>query len=196
MQDLRTKLDRECLPSNTFEVDRGNSIVFFSMVDDDKGQPHLSFSVVVREDMHFKLWSEDGEISVDKVIHLSPFGRIDTCAQLQNILAFMKSMAAEPANNKVLITQCMSLLDKVQPEDGNGIDRKVAFVKEQLTYMVQKKPRYSPQLLATAAMWHLTSPVLYRTILKEEVLALPTERYAQILYYKMCRTTSCRHVDD
>lgn len=181
---MRTKLDRTNIPSEIFEVDRGENITFISMVDDDKGQPQLTFSITLKQDLSFQMWSNEDEIPVNKVIHLCPFGKVGSCGELLNILAFVKSFMAEQRervdNNKCLIAECISLLDKVEPKDGNDGNKKVLFIKEQLQYILQKQTKYTPQMLAMAAMWHMTSPVLYRTILEEEILTMPTERYVSL----------------
>jgi len=59
----------------------------------------------------------------------------------------------------------------------------VSFLKEQLALSVVPKliRRYSLNLLAYAALWENTSPALYKQILKEDILALPSQRHLKNL---------------
>ena len=61
--------------------------------------------------------------------------------------------------------------------------KQVAFLKEQLKLSNVKKAnrKYSPDLLACAALWENTSPALYRQIQEEEILTLPTRRHIRNL---------------
>lgn len=150
------------------------------MVDDDKGQPQLAFSVVVQQDMHLQLWTrEGGKIPLDNIIHLSPFGKVESCAELLNVLAYIKSVAGDmKKDSKDLISKCISLLDKVDPED-DDMGKKLTFIREQLQHSTvrdKKQVRYSPQLLTMATIWQMMSPSLYKSILQEGILTLPSVR--------------------
>lgn len=175
-QELSDNLDRQCLPSGIFEVKSNSSIVFSSMVISED-RPVLAFSIIIKDDMNFKMWIRDREVPFDDIIHLAPMRQIETCAQLLNILAFLKSSDMPNGVCKPPINQCISLLEKVESEAGDADITKVPFLREQLQLTTQVQKRYSPELLATAAIWQMTSPSLYKTILQEGLLSLPSVRY-------------------
>ena len=72
---------------------------------------------------------------------------------------------------------------KLIPELDEEKSIKVSFLKEQLVLSIVSKHgrRYSPNLLAYAALWENTSPALYKQILEEDILALPSQRHLKNL---------------
>ncbi len=59
---------------------------------------------------------------------------------------------------------------------GETEERKMSFLVEQLSLaqVPPKQRRYSPDLLAAATMWKTTSPALYKQLLLENVLSIPS----------------------
>ena len=57
------------------------------------------------------------------------------------------------------------------------------FITEQLklSTVSKKGRRYSPNILASAALWENTSPALYRQIQEEGVLTLPSQKHIKSL---------------
>jgi hypothetical protein len=123
-------------------------------------------------------------------VHLSPsklkhitsnkFGR---ASQLLNAVAFLNNLADTPVASTDAIEYAAAVLQSVLPETDGEVQKKLAFLLEQLDLCLKtpKQRRYSSFLLATAMMWQMTSPALYNQLRGEDVLSLPSVRHLKRL---------------
>ena len=184
-EKLKEKLDaEEDWPEYIFRYSNEEKITFYSMTENDTGRPVVKYSLIIKNDLHFAMWCNDIEIAPSKVAHICRNKIIDRSSSVLTIIVFLKNLSEERnVPSTTTIEYCVKILDKVIPELDDEKASKVSFLKEQLALSVVQKSsrRYSPNLLAYAALWENTSPALYKQILKEDILALPTQRHLKKL---------------
>ena len=181
--DLREKLESDP-PKDTLKLETEDKLTFYVIKEDEAGQPFVSYSLVIRQDLTFTLWCSKIEVSQTKVAHLCKDKKVNSCSGVHNILTVLKNMSEEkilPPTNT--IEYCISLLEKVIPDLEEEQSKKVGFLNEQLQLSILHKHgrRYSPGLLACTALWKNTSPALYKQIQQEGVLTLPGPRHLDSL---------------
>jgi len=181
--ELRQKLDRTCLPSNFHEICHSDgSVSYVAFSNTENSGLTVDYCLQLTSDLTFSMFRHGCEVPSKRISHLSDFGsQFSTCSQVLNSLAYLKAYSEESLDLAVsdTLTKCLSLLRLASEEAEDEKRPKLQFIHEQLSHFGCPKygRRYSAQLLATAVMWENVSPTLYRQILAEDLLALPSERY-------------------
>ena len=185
LEDLNEKLNmNDNWARDTLKLKQENKLTLYSIEENDLGRPSVKYSLTIMEDLQFILWCREVKVSPHKVAHISKTKLANTCAVVENIIVFLRNMSDEklpPPKNTV--EYCVSVLNKTIPELDEKTAKKVSFLKEQLSLSMisNHSRRYSPDLLACAALWLEVSPALYKQIRSEEILTLPTERHLKDL---------------
>lgn len=105
-------------------------------------------------------------------------------SEVLNIMAFLNGGGGDNDSSTLqfLTLQLADEATKTElPEEQRD---KILFLIEQLNLSFIPKPcnrRYSPSLLATAAIWMTSSPATYKLLLKDNVLSLPSIRHLKSL---------------
>ena len=97
---------------------------------------------------------------------------------MMKIYFWFQPQASDVINNSI---QQLSIAS--EQEIGEIQSKRLSFVIEQLT-LLQKDPsrwRYSTSFLWTAITWLKTSPALYRTLLRDNLICLPSISYLKQL---------------
>ena len=133
-----------------------------------------------------KLYSQDFLLPATKVSHITNSGKIERQSDISNILAFLNNFSDMPANPEDVVDHCVLKLTKVLEESQN-IDevksKKISFLVEQLQLANQTvhSRRYSTNFLWAAIGWLKTSPVLYKLLIDDGFLTLPSCSYLKQL---------------
>jgi hypothetical protein len=111
------------------------------------------------------------------VAHITGLPQIGKCSDVLNILAFLKTSAEERVSTSNVIEFCVTLLEEAAHDADDSLARKLSFISEQLSLATKGvyQRRYSSLLLANAVLWDNTSPALYRQLVAEDILCLPSK---------------------
>lgn len=184
LHELQQKLDRSCVPSGILEIMTDHGLVFYSLSIDDLGKFRVKYSLRINDSLDFQIFVQDVCLKASKSEHIV-HGAISSCSEVLNLLAFAKASYEAGLDTEDTIHQCTelleSLLERMEPSPEQ--EKKTQFLIEQLSLSLKptKGKRFSSYLLACSAMWENTSPALYKQILGENVLTLPTSKYLRNL---------------
>lgn len=146
--------------------------------------PEIEYSIEVQNDCSFSLFRKNTRHASNIISHISKKTKISKISDLLNICAFLKNQKEE-AVEKSSLEAALDIMDQALTEfkGEDGLSKKWLFFLEQLKLTLKKKKgrKYSPALLAMAMMWKNTSPALYRQLLEEDMLCLPSVGYLQCL---------------
>lgn len=171
--DLQKKLDTQTLP-NDFEVIYKDDTAIFLQLSLQDSQPIVSKSLTIDSSLSFSLWREGVEVPIRDAGHIAGLGKISKCSEVPALLSFLKDGPEKVENT---VEYCVSLLENLLSEE-NASSGKLRFLVEQLR-LLGKRPhqkRYSPMLLASCVLWENTSPNLYRQMVEEDLLSLPSAK--------------------
>lgn len=177
LADIKERLGEIILPFETKAVVFKEFVLFVKLNTSPDCVVTLQYCLKVKEDLKFELDVDGERLANKKVRHLLVPGsdRIDSLTTVSNILSFLASIANTDVTVEDLISSFLSKLKQTSIDD-TTVYRKVHFLGEQLSLslVTPKRRRFSPDLLACAALWETTSPALYRQILSENILTLPS----------------------
>jgi hypothetical protein len=170
---------------NIISFQNDTKVVFEAMAFDDDLKPNLKYSLTVTNTLDFLLVCEDVILSKDLVKHISPADRIERHSDIQNILAFLRNYSEDNRKTSDTISYCVKKLGElVEQENANEeIRKKLTFLSEQLklsTLPVFAR-KYSSWFLCTALTWMKSSPSLYRNLVSEGLLTLPSTSHLKRL---------------
>lgn len=124
------------------------------------------------------LWREGTPVPVRDIAHIVGINLVSTCAQVLNILSFLKNSLDSQTNNK--LDHCISLIESAleDQEEGSKISVKLHFIAEQICLLRTgtHQRRYSLKFLASCVLWENTSPNLYRQLVEEDLMTLPSAK--------------------
>ena len=163
-----------------------DKIVLDGISFNDDGKPKFKYSLSIEENLEMKMYSQDFLVPAAKLSHITNSGKIERHSDISNILAFLNNYSDMPANPEDVLDHCVLKLTKVLEESQN-IDevksKKISFLIEQLQLANQAvhSRRYSTNFLWAAIGWLKTSPVLYKLLLDDGLLTLPSCSYLKQL---------------
>ena len=188
-EEILNTLDNLSLPSGIQYVKVQDSINFFSMGTNKGTQlPELSFGLVLKKDMTYTMYMGGFSVSSTAVRHL--LTNVDLLAsqtELCNVLAHLKSIYEEKMGSGDIfgIVFLAKRLEEISNQDDitEDLSMKLKFWAEQIQLSMKEKKarRYNPGILAMATMWLNNSPSLYKQILQEDLLALPSQGHLRRL---------------
>ena len=148
---------------------------------DTSSVPYMKFGCTIDEDLAFTMFKKELQIPLNEVSHITDGEKIRRVSDVQNILVFLKNY--DDKGKKSEIESFLSLMEKCIEEWQltEKLKQKWLFNLEQLHLSISKKKKYSQSTLSMAMNWQLTSPCLYRQILNEEMLSLPSSGYLKRL---------------
>ena len=151
--------------------------------------PCMKFGCMIEKDLSFSIFKKELPIPSQAVSHITEGGIIRRVSDVQNILAFLKNY--EDTGKQTEMESFLFLMENCI-EDwqmAEKLKQKWLFNLEQLRLSISKKKKYSQSTLSMALNWLLTSPCLYRQILNEEMLSLPSSGYLKRLSRAFSVTT-------
>ena len=154
-------------------------LVLEDLTVDEDGKPTLKFSLTIFKSLEFVLSSKDVIVPTSKVKHITSNKKIQRHSDVMNILAFLNSFSDGEPNVQDVIEYCISKLSAASKEvetENDDLSSKLEFLIEQLRLSIALPSgrRYSARLLWTATTWMKTGPAVYRLLLADGSLTLPT----------------------
>ena len=133
--------------------------------------------------MSLTIYIKDQKLPLKVVKHVCPTGKIESLTQLLEILNLLERKYCElvngPSSNKRCLEFCADFLEKALPNLSAENEIEISFIIEQIRLCVidnSRDRRYSQALLGMTSMWNSTSSTLYKQILNEGVITLPSTR--------------------
>ena len=169
LQELNEKIEPD-LPKDILKLANENKVTYYVLKEDDNGRPFVNYSLKIKEDLQFSMYCNEVEISPTKVAHLCKNKKVNSCSGVVNILVYLKNMSEDKALLSTnTVEYCTTILEKIEPDLEEEVSKKVGFLNEQLKLAIKNKfgRRYSPGLIACAAIWKNVSPALYKQLWQE-----------------------------
>ncbi len=183
LDQLREKRHELTVPKGTDFIDRGNAIIFLSF-NDQLRPPTVQYHMHINDRLQVEMSAGGQSISRDNIKHLISGGiRVQTLSSVSNILSFLKATAERCKDDpREIVSQAAESLGKISL-GSEELDRKLGFLCEQLGLVISTKNHrhYSPGLLASALLWKTTSTALYKHLLADSLLTLPSISHLQRL---------------
>ena len=187
-EDLLTHLPTKFPPSWSIITYQTETKVFLEALRfDEDGKPSFKFSLSVDNSLNFILTSNDVILPNSKVKHITSDSKLQRHSAVVNILAFLNASSDSAPSTKDVVEFCVKKLKSASKEfqdiNNEDLNLKLEFLIEQLQLSVTPTQgrRYSPRLLWSACTWMRTGPAVYRLLLAERTLTLPTTSYLQRL---------------
>ncbi len=179
LEDLKEKVGNVNLPDGVDTVVKDNKVCFFAMSTKREDPLHLVYSLSVFDDLSFDMTVLEEKVPMKKVYHLLESGQL-TLTSISNILALLKNVAEAKSTMEFLpdyVNRCCERMINLAENDSE-LSKKIGFLSEQLQLAMRSKVhrRYSKDLLACSVMWENTSPSLYKQMVSEGFLTLPSVR--------------------
>ena len=152
---------------------RENSISFISVSDDEPFV--VDYYLTIKDDLDYQMCVQNVFVSKRKVAKICGEA-VTSFSSVSKILHFLKDLASSKDKISHLKNLSENLLDLAKNEQDYSMQRKLLFISEQLSLAmtVKNARKYSSDLLTAALMWKTTSSALYRQLLNEDCLTLPT----------------------
>ncbi len=164
-------------------VDRDREIMFLR-INYVRNIPSISYCLAVQDSLEVQA-SVNGLLVAQKEIqHLLEENKVPSFSAISNLIAYLKAQdnGSDRESGRKFVQDFASALAEITLED-EDLNRKLGFLQEQLSLLLvpKQKRKYSTDLLTAALMWKATSPVLYRQLLNEKLLTLPSLSHLQKL---------------
>ena len=169
-------------PSNFNVKNFGDKIVYYNL--DIENAPKIIASIVIRENFTIEMHSNGNIISPSKYSHICKDNKIKRKSDVANLIAFLKTSITDNVIDFLEI--CISNLERLLYTDEYDPEKIVFFI-EQLKYLKVSKNhrRYSFSLIQFSYIVSCVSPRSYKTILDQNVLTLPSQKYLSNLTKKV-----------
>ncbi len=181
LKTLKTKWKEVTLPKGVQFVENENSICFLQLAK-KQSILQIQFYLEIDAKLCFTLAADGVIIPREQVAHITKEEKIMKLSEISNILAFLAGIEDE---TEVLASALIkTFIEHIQEFHlTEEKKKKLYFLCEQLglALVSPKKRRYSSDLLAAATLWKNTSTSLYKQLLEEDCLSLPSLRYLQRL---------------
>ena len=187
LDELETSIKEEKLPAGICIIRQEQVLMLTAFGQNSLLCPEISFGVIISEDMSFKMFCNQVPIPQTSIHHITRSEKIEQTSVALNIIAHLKNLSqGGDDESKAYVQFLLSALEEITRTCDSFDDdmrKKLEFSIEQMRLCLKKKEsrRYSPSLLACAMMWNNTSSSLYKQMLSENILCLPTIRHLQNL---------------
>ena len=164
--DEKLQPDRAFLPKGIKEEKEEDQHIFYKLKIFNGKPPMVVYTIVIFEDLSFKMYFGEISLPVTKVIHLlATPGKIGSIDEVKNVIAYVNSLDAQSDVVKnAEIDDAINVLLKIKNLADDDKEKKLEFLIDQLK-LIFYEHRYSPSTLATAMLWQNSSPALYRYVL-------------------------------
>ena len=146
---------------------------------DEDGMPSLKFSITINAGLDFSLFVNSTSISASKVKHITENSKITRFSDVDNILAFLNSYSCQEPDPKDVVEECIKKLSRLSKQtvvNDDVLSQKLDFISEQLSLalMPVNARKYSSKLLWHCLTWMKTGPAIYKLLLSDGFLTLPS----------------------
>ena len=176
---LKEKLSAETWPEGFLHVNKGNSVQFYNIVNDDTSEsPQLLASVIITKELALRAYVHGARLPLYIYKHILPSKYLTKVSQLANVLALCKSLifdknttsSAKSQVNLVLIAaavleKCVEEKRNMEYHDEFNF-RLLSFIIDQLKLLCipEQARRYSVNIIRISFLWQLTGSSLYKKI--------------------------------
>jgi len=145
----------------------------------EDGRPSFKYSLTIHANLDFSLFTSNSSIPASKVKHITETYRIQRFSDVENILAFLNSYSCQEPDAKDVIEECVNRLSRLAKKTvvkDESLSQKLEFISEQLSLalMPANSRRYSTKLLWHCLTWMKTGPAVYKVLLSDGFLTLPS----------------------
>ncbi len=175
-EELREKRDKITLPDSVHFISRDSSILFISFQDStDSEAMKIQYYLEISSTLDYSMAVGSCKIPVRQVSHINKGDKIKTFSAVSDILLFLKG-TDETKGKRFLHMVGETFQEVAEKEEDHTTRKKLLFLSEQLSLVLSPKKgrKYSSDLLAAAVMWKTTSTALYKQLLREDCLTLPS----------------------
>ncbi len=173
---LKENFKEIVLPQEVHIVEKEESVLFVAFKKNDNEPMKMDFYLEVAESLEYKLAVQSAFVPHRNIRHLNDSETLETFSAVTNILAYLKSLAEGRGNESFLKILVEALQEVACQQEDDAKRKKLGFISEQLLLVITPKNsrKYSADLLAAALMWKTTSTSLYRQLIREDCLTLPS----------------------
>ena len=178
--DLLSKLPA-VFPSswNAFTLKKEDQLIIEDVEFCEDGKPRLKFSLTITSKLLFSLYSNDTAVPSSKVQHITEQNCVKRHSDVSNLLAFLNAYSAQGRDSTDVIQECIANLSKIAKESVENDDilrPKLQFIIEQLILSILPvhQRKYSPSFIWNCLAWMKNGPGLYRQLLAEGLMTLPS----------------------
>ncbi len=173
---LKANVKEIVLPKGVKIVENEDSVLFVAFKKFENEPMKMDFYLEVAENLEYKLAVQSTFVPQRNIKHLNDNETLGTFSAVTNILAYLKSLAEGHGNDSFLKILVESLQEVACQQEDETKRKKLGFLSEQLSLVITPKNarKYSADLLAAALMWKTTSTSLYRQLIREDCLTLPS----------------------
>ncbi|QQP39506.1 Putative LOC101234561, partial [Caligus rogercresseyi] len=181
VDEVMGRIDLSCFP-DVIVTKKNNALLIYQLAfSDNDHPPQMIFTIEIFHDLTFQVWIGQVISSRGSLLHIIRDDKLSSTGQLINLIAHARNKPDNQRTEVDTYEQCYQLLEGTLVQEGCSEEtkKKVAFLMEQLKLLKKKENarRYSPTLLAVACLWENTSPSLYRMILHDGFLTLPSSSH-------------------
>ncbi len=164
------------LPQGVDIVEKEDSILFVAFIKVDNEPMKVSYYLEIVESLEYQLAVQSTFVPQKNIKHLNDSEVLKTFSAVTNMLAYLKSLAEGQGNDSFLRILVESLQEVACQQEDETKRKKLGFLSEQLLLAITPKHarKYSADLLAAAMMWKTTSISLYRQLIREDCLNIPS----------------------
>ena len=182
LQEIKEKFHQDSDSDGTSLVQVSNKLIFMSISFDELIQPYIKYSLTICEDLSFSLHCNNLVVTHDEIALITK-DKIASCSEINDILAFLKDTFEYKNNITSLIQNTTLCLETcIEMSEDCSKKRRYGFILEQLSFIKRDNgSSYSSSLLALAALWVHSSPSLYKQIIQDDILYLPSYKYIKRL---------------
>ena len=184
LSDLRKKIASIHLPEKITIKEHDQSLLFLQVLwEEDDVVPSIAYALQVKEDLSVRIAVGGTCVKEEAVGHLLEGGKVTAASSVGNILAQLKSMTTEKKSlTESAISICAEKIGEFCTATSSS-GKKLLFLREQLLLALSSihSRRFSSDLLAAATIWKMVSPSLYKQLLSDGLLTLPSMSHLQNL---------------
>ena len=183
---LKKGIKSQPLPSGIHMTISNDQLCFHNLLicsssNKSAAAPKMTFCLVVYEDLQFASWVNGSLVPKARILHITKDDILSKFSEVGNILSLLKNLSEKSMSDsfsiqleigKITASLSSSIQDSSIPNK-----KTVLFLLEQLQLAMATNPtsrRYSPDILAFSLMMLTTSPALYKLLLAEKILCLPS----------------------
>ncbi len=171
------------LSSDVHLIKRAGAVTFIGLFW--KGDiPNVKYSLTITSDLCFSLSCMGVTVPNQRVSHIIEKDTLGTLSSVSNILAYLKSLCGKDSedDSTSVLQLCADMLGEI---DLSGLKAgpKIMFLREQLilSTLPSNRRRYSSDMLIASSLWKATSPALYKQLIREDMLTLPSIQHLRHL---------------
>ncbi len=184
LDEIYKKRKSITLPGKTELFWHQEELIFVCLSFKNESVPEVEFSLKIDKNMIVYMSANGVTVPCEEVQHLLTARKVCALSAISNILAYLqaKSRKDETKLARKFIQNCVTDLEEISLGEEH-LDQKLTFLCEQLQLLTVPKNarKYSPDLLSAALLWKTTSPALYKQLLAEGHLTLPSLSHLQRL---------------